>query len=454
MDFLIPLVSFIVAIGILVTVHEFGHFWVARRVGVRVLRFSIGFGRPLWRRVGRDGVEYVVASLPLGGYVKMLDEREGDVPPEEADRAFNRKPLWARNAVILAGPAFNFLFAILVYWAIFIAGTTALAPVLGPVATDSPAAEAGFRAGDELLAIGGEPVRTWNEAVITLLDQGVGADRLVFEVQTSDGAQASRTLDLTSVAPFGEDRDLLEALGFSPFMPRIDAVLGEVPADGPAGNAGLRTGDRIESLNGEPIDDWRSLVEAVQSRPGETVTIAFRRDGELRTVTLTLDRRETNAGEIGRIGAGPQVEGDPYASMRREIRYNPAEAAWQATVETWDLSVLTLKMLWKMVIGEASVKNLSGPINIAQFAGQSAELGLTPFLKFLAVVSISLGILNLLPVPVLDGGHLLFNGIEWARGKPLSEQAQGVGVQIGLVLLFMLMALAFYNDILRVFGPN
>ncbi len=454
MEILFKILAFIVAIGILVTVHEFGHFWVARRLGVRVLRFSIGFGRPLLRRLGRDGTEYVVAAIPLGGYVKMLDEREGDVPPEQRDQAFNRKPLWARNAVVVAGPMFNFLFAILAYWLVFVAGTVELRPIIGPVAEATPAARAGLSEGDELLRIAGEPTPTWQRALMVLLVEGVGATALPVTVRTAEGRDRATTLNVAAAGQLGAERDVLGSLGLQPYMPTIDPVIGEVVSGAPGDEAGLMSGDAIVSIDGEPVGDWVAAVEAIQARPGATVPIVVRRDGGERTLTVALERVEAGGEVIGRLGAGPQVDPALYEDLRREVRYGPLDAVQRSVTATWELTSLTLQLMWQMAIGEASIKNLSGPINIADFAGQSASLGLAQFLKFLAVVSVSLGVLNLLPVPILDGGHLLYNTIEWIRGRPLSEHAQGVGVQIGLIMLFMLMSVAFYNDLARLFGPG
>jgi regulator of sigma E protease len=454
MEILYKALAFIVAIGILVTVHEFGHFWVARRVGVRVLRFSIGFGRALVRRVGRDGTEYVVAAIPLGGYVKMLDEREGEVPPEQLGQTFNRKPLWARNAVIVAGPMFNFMFAIVAYWLVFVAGTMELRPIIGTVPESTPAAAAGLSAGDELISIGGEPTPTWQRALMVLLDEGVGATALPVTVVTAEGERETTTLNVAAAGPLGADRDVLGSLGLQPYVPTIAPVIGEVVAGSPAQAAGLASGDEILRVDGEAVDEWSEAVAAIQSRPGETVSIVVRRDGQQRTLTATLERMEAGGQVIGRLGAGPQIDPGLYEDLRREVRYGPLEAVAQAATATWELTSLTFQLLWQMAVGEASIKNLSGPLNIADFAGESASLGLSQFLKFLAVVSVSLGVLNLLPVPVLDGGHLLYNAIEWVRGRPLSEQAQGVGVQIGLIMLFMLMSVAFYNDLARLFGPG
>jgi len=453
LSLLINILGFVLVIGVLVAVHEYGHFWVARRVGVRVLRFSIGFGRPLLQRTGADGTEYVLAAIPLGGYVKMLDEREAPVDEAEQHRAFNRKPLWARNAVICAGPAFNFALAIVAYWLVFVIGATEVRPVIGPVAPESPAATAGLASGDEFLRVDGNRVQAWDETVMTLI--GAADDGpFPIEVERAGGARASLDLDLTGVQLLEEQGEVLERIGLQPMQPRIDPVINEVVEGSSAARAGLQPGDRIRALDGEPMDTWRALVMAIRDRPEQTVSLAFERQGDTLTRTFTLDSRGSGGDRTGVLGVTPQVPEGTFSNLRHEVRYGPVAAVGEAVGSSWRAATLTVDVLVKMVIGEASVKNLSGPINIAQYAGDSVSLGLIPFLKFLAIVSISLGILNLMPVPVLDGGHLLYNTIEWVRGRPLSEAAQGMGQQIGMVLLFMLMALAFYNDLNRIFGAG
>ncbi|HKJ95067.1 MAG TPA: RIP metalloprotease RseP [Gammaproteobacteria bacterium] len=449
MQVITSVVAFIVVIGILVTVHEFGHFWVARRVGVQVLRFSVGFGRPLWRRVARDGTEYAISAIPLGGYVKMLDEREGEVPADQLEGAFNRKPLWKRNAVVVAGPLFNFLFAILAFWAILLIGETAVKPMVGAVTPNTPAATAGFRQGDEIVSVGGESVKTWDDALVALLGKGTGESDLPVTVRTRGGDTVTRHLDVASIGPLGQDPDLLKALGVRPLMPPSPPLIDSVSDGSAADRAGLKAGDRIYSVAGESTGDWVDLVHALRAHAGKTVSVEVGDGDARRTVSVSLP-------DDGILGVRRPPLSDPvYRDYVRTISYGPVAASWHAVRKTWDRTALTVKMMWKMVVGQASVKNLSGPINIAQYAGDSASLGLTPFLSFLALVSISLGVINLMPVPVLDGGHLLFNVIEWVRGGvPLSERAQGVGVQIGIALVMMLMAVAFYNDLVRIAGPG
>lgn len=448
MGWLVNILGFLLVIGILVTVHEFGHFWVARKVGVKVVRFSVGFGQPLWRRIGQDGTEYVLAAIPFGGYVKMLDEREAEVDPALQSQAFNRQPLWARNAIILAGPIANFLLAVLAYWAIFVIGATEMKPIIGPVIPDSPAASAGLEEGDELVRIGDRNVSAWDSAIMAFLENSADSS-MVVTVNRSTGGTAERSLDLSQQRLLDDEGDVLRKIGLTPWQPKIVPIVREVIPGSAAAMAELEPGDRIIAIDGNALNDWADLVEAVQTRPNEEVVLRYAREGTEREVTTTIQAREGGGAQSGVLGITPDVPADLFANAQHEVRYGPLAAVPRAIDAGWQAGSLTVSVLFKMVVGEASVKNLSGPVSIAQYAGDSVSLGVIPFLKFLAIVSISLGILNLLPVPILDGGHLLYNGIEWIRGRPLTEAAQVFGQQIGIVLLFMLMALAFYNDILR-----
>ena len=446
---LFTIAAFLVALSLLVAVHEYGHFWVARRMGVKVLRFSIGFGKPIWSRRGRDGVEYVIASLPLGGYVKMLDEREGPVSPEERHLAFNNKPLGARAAVVAAGPLANFLFAILVYWMMYMVGVPGMKAVIGEVEPDSPAAHAGLQPGDQIMAVDGEETPTLEMASLALLEGALDQRPIRLEVRGGDGVLRTLTLDLRGVDGLLDRGTLLEHLGIEPWRPQLDPVIGKLVPGGPAERAGLRPGDRILSAAGKSIAKWEDWVDVVQAHPGRSMQVVLERDGKQLTLELRPDRIEIDDGEIGRIGAYPEVPEDLGAAMRTMVRHGPLGAAGAALQKTRDMSVLTLRTLWKMLVGEASVENISGPISIAQYAGYSASLGLASFLGFLGVVSISLGVLNLLPVPVLDGGHLLYYLMEFLKGSPLSEQAELMGQRIGIALLLALMSLAVFNDLAR-----
>ena len=445
--------AFIVAIGLLVAVHEFGHFWVARRLGVKVLRFSIGFGRPLWRRQSApDEPEYVIAAIPLGGYVKMLDEHEGPVAPHELPRAFNRQSLWVRSAVVVAGPLFNFLFAIVAFWGVLTLGETGMRPLVGEVDVESPAARAGLQAGDEILSINGEATPTWSLALQAFETASVAAPDLQIRVRDSAGVEARRAMASSEIGDLAETPDLLKHLGLTPERPAIPPVFGKVLDDEAAAQAGVKEGDRILLADGSAIADWSDWVAYVRERPGVKIDLLVERDGDQVPLTLTPAPLARDDEVIGRIGASNAPV--PGLLQRYQVTYRMglAEAIPAAFAKTWEYSTLTLKVIWRVLTGEASIHNLSGPITIADAAGKTASIGFVYFLKFLAIVSISLGVLNLLPVPVLDGGHLLYFAIEGLKGSPLSEEAMLQGQRIGLLLLLGLMSLAFYVDILRVFG--
>ncbi|NOY62239.1 MAG: sigma E protease regulator RseP [Gammaproteobacteria bacterium] len=452
MSVLSSIFYFIVALGILITVHEFGHFWVARKVGVKVLRFSIGFGKPLWKRQGKvDGTEYVVAAIPLGGYVKMLDEREGEVAENELHRAFNRQRLAARVAIVAAGPIFNFLFAIVAYWLIFVIGVTGMKPIVGDVAPGSLAEAGGFQRGDEIVAVAGTETPTWEPVVFALLDRVLDSNKEEIEVRDMDGRSLIRWIDMGAVSIDDMNSgNLLSQLGLSPQRPQVPAVIGRLLPAGAAEQAGMAVGDRVIAADGGEIADWEAWVNYVRARPEQTIQITVQRsDGSVEQLAITPAREAVDGEDIGRIGAAVQMPENFLEEVRAEVRYSPLEAVWKAMVKTWDMSLLTLRMIGKMVVGEVSTENLSGPISIAQYAGYSASVGFIPFLTFLALISISLGVLNFLPIPMLDGGHLFYYALEYITGKPLSDEVQMVGQQVGIVLLLGLMVFAFYNDIAR-----
>ena len=456
MDFLgiiYSILAFIVAIGILVTVHEFGHFWVARRLGVKVLRFSVGFGKPLWlRKSGADQTEYVIAAIPFGGYVKMLDEREGDVEEHELSRAFNRKSVWRRIAIVVAGPAFNFLFAILAYYLIFLVGVNGVKPVIGEIHIPSPAYTAGVQQGDLIISVNGIETPSWERARFAMLEESVSAEQIILQVQGRDLQIRDKIIDIKELALLKEEQiDLMRDLGISTWRPDVPPIIDEVLPDGAAQQAGLLAEDKVLSLENVAIINASQWVNLIRANPETEMALRVLRDGEEVELTLT-PRSRTEAGEtFGYIGVRNRI--DIPESVRREMmvteRYGPLQGIAEAAEKTWRMTWLTLRVLGKLVTGEASVRNLSGPITIAHYAGVSARIGLEPFFGFLAIISISLGVLNLLPVPMLDGGHLFYYLIEVFKGSPVSEQTEIIGQKIGILLLFGLMSIAIYNDLLR-----
>lgn len=453
MEFLTSILGFVLAIGILVTVHEFGHFWVARRLGVKVLRFSIGFGNPLWSRMGLDGTEYAIAAIPLGGYVKMLDEREGEVDPAEAHRAFNRQGRLVRAAIVAAGPVLNFIFAVLAFWLVYTVGEVGVRPVVGTVEPASVAAEAGFLYGDELVEVGGQPVASWEQALYALLSAAVDAEDLPLKVKREKGSDAWIYLPGSSLGELvKDDKGVFQQLGLHPMG--LPPVIGEIVEGQAAQQAGLSAGDRILSSDGKSIPSWSEWVLMIRERPGQTLNLSILREGRELSLPLRVGVRQENGQEVGWIGAAVQVPEGHFERMRSEVRYDPLTALRLAVGKTWELSWLTLKVMGKMVTGDASVHNLSGPITIAQTAGKTVGYGFIQFLKFLALISVSLAVLNLLPVPVLDGGHLLYILIESIKGEPLSEKVQEQAQRIGIALLISLMLLAFYVDLIRLFGKG
>jgi regulator of sigma E protease len=449
------LVAFVVAIGVLVSVHEFGHFWVARRLGFKVLRFSIGFGRPLLRWSGRapDYTEYWLSAIPLGGYVKMLDEREGPVAAVEQDRAFNQRPIWQRITVLLAGPAFNFLFAIVAYWVMFSMGVPGTKAVIGAVVEDSVAARAGLVANDEIQAVGDRPTATWESATLVIYEELLGTGLIDLTVREPSGETKDVVLDVR-----GRSRELTEpaalynGLGIRP-APAVPAVVGTVAPGSAAEAAGLQAGDQVLRGDGRQIADWEQWVEFIRKRPGQSVTLEIRRGENTLDVPVTIGAVEEKGTTVGRIGASrPELPASAFEALRAEQRYSVLEALPRGLATTWQMTSLTLRMLGHMIVGQVSLKNMSGPIAIATVAGDAAQAGFRAFFDVLAVLSISLGIINLVPVPVLDGGQVLYQVLEWIKGSPLSERALAVGQQIGVFFLIVLMSFVFYNDLTRIFG--
>ena len=453
---LTSVLAFIVAISVLIAVHEYGHFWAARRLGFKVLRFSIGFGRPLFRKEGAapDRTEYVLAALPLGGYVKMLDERDGHLAPEDAGRTFQSRPPLARIGVLLAGPGANFVFAIVAFWLLYMAGIPGLKPVVGDVAAGSIAAEAGLESGETIVRVGDQRVATREAALLGILDVLVDEGRVPLTLVDEGGRERSTTLFIEpdKRRELTEPGALLSGLGFGFWFPKIPVVVGELVEGGPAARAGLLPGDEIAAVDGEPVDDFRDFVELVRARPGQTLAFDVLRDGSQRRLEVAVEAQEEEGATIGRIGMSAGGSASFPESMRTEERFGPVAAMTPAVRETWNKTAMTVKFLWRMVTGDVSTKNISGPINIAQYAGLSALGGLTYFLGFMALISISLGVLNLLPIPILDGGQVLYQLAEMVKGSPLSEEMQVAGQKVGIAFLVALMGFAFYNDIARLIG--
>ena len=436
------LMYFIVAISILVAVHEYGHYIVGRWAGMKVLRFSIGFGKPIWsRRAGADDTEYCIASIPLGGYVKFLDSREGPIDPADEGRAFDQRPIPARIAVLLAGPAFNFIFAIVAFWFLFMDGTPALRPAVGEVTPDSYAAAAGLREGEQIIRVGDNDVLAWDGALIGILDKLVSENRIAMTLEDAYGSRRQAVIDIPAetAAALTEPGALFEGLGFKPGPAPV--VIGNLQEGGAAIAAGLQDGDRIVAIDDQPIAHFRQLIEAVEPLPRQRVSVHFVRDQSRQTAYATLGERTIDGKTTGFLGVGYLID-----------NIGPVKSFSSALRQTWAKSVFTVQMLGRMLTGDVSIKNISGPINIAQFAGESAERGFRYFVDFLILISISLGILNLLPIPVLDGGQIVYQVAELVKGSPLTERAQIIGQQIGILALLLLMSFAFYNDIARILG--
>ncbi len=444
------IIAFVVALGVLIVVHEYGHYLVARLCRVKVLRFSVGFGRPLLvRRIGPDQTEWVVAAIPFGGYVKMLDEREGPVEPQDAHRAFNRQSVGKRFAIVIAGPLFNFAFAIAVYAGLFMYGLPEARPVVAEPPAGSVAALAGLRGGDTVRAVEGEAIETWQELRWRVLQSALQRQSLRLETLNERGHISSATLDLRAFPADDVETDALERIGMRLHRPALDPVLGQLVAGSAAERAGLAVGDRITRADGQPVDSWDALVSAVRARPGMPLRLTVERAGTTRVVEAVPDAVASGEARIGRIGAAPLVPPSHAEKIVVRMRYGVIDSFGKAAAKTADISLFSLKMLGRMLLGELSWKHLSGPVTIADFAGQSAQLGWASYLTFLALISISLGVLNLLPIPLLDGGHLMYYLIEIAKGKPVSERAMELGQRVGLALLLVMMAFAFYNDLNR-----
>ncbi|MEQ1774902.1 MAG: RIP metalloprotease RseP [Burkholderiales bacterium] len=452
MTILFYLAAFIVALGPLIVAHELGHYWVARWCGVKVLRFSVGFGKPLktWVR-GTDRTEWVLAVVPLGGYVKMLDEREGTVAPDELPRAFNRQNVWKRIAIVIAGPLANLLMAILLYWVLFMHGVPGIRPVVDAPTQASAAAMAGFQKGDVILSVAGESTPTWQEARWELLKQAVPKNTIEVQVSADDGSKIIRKLDMSGLTANDLDGDFIRVLGLFRLQPRGAPEITSVAAGSAAERAGLLVGDEIVAINNVRIESADQATRIIRDHAEKAIVVELRRgNNAMPSIQVTPDRvSDTSGRSIGRIGAMLQPPRGAFDKYRVNLSYGPVDSLGKAIAKTWDTSIFSLRMLGKMVVGEVSLKNLSGPITIADYAGQSAKLGWIPYITFLALISISLGVLNLLPIPLLDGGHLMYYIAEIFKGSPVSENAMEIGQRIGVGLLLLMMTFAIFNDVNR-----
>ena len=450
---LTSILAFAAAIGILVTIHEFGHYLVARLCGVKVLRFSVGFGKPIWSvYAGKDKIEYALAAIPLGGYVKMLDEREGEVPQQDLPRAFNRQNVIKRFAIVLAGPAFNFLFAIVAYSIMFVSGVNGVKPYVDVTDPTSIAHSAGIHSQDLILSVNGVKTPSWQKARLTMMQQAVSGGDLKLQVQGRDLQIRDVDLKVASLDFLKHEKtDLLDQLGIRMWRPALPPVVDEVIVGGAAQAAGVKAKDKIVSLDGEKITNVRQWVDKIRANPGHSMKLVVERNHHPVTLTITPRKKSDDGKIIGFIGVRNVVVMPPQLRQKLMVveKYGLGDAFVESLRKTWDMSALTFQVLAKLVTGEASVKNLSGPITIAKYAGISAHLGAEQFFAFLAIISISLGVLNLLPVPMLDGGHLMYYVIEMVKGSPVSEGMEALGQRIGMALLLLLMTVAIYNDVLR-----
>lgn len=443
-------VSFIIALGILVAVHEFGHFWVARRCGVKVEKFSIGFGKSIWSKVGKDGTEYSLSIIPLGGYVKMLDGRVDDLAEGDEQYAFDRKPLWKRTSIVAAGPAFNFLFAVFAYWLVFLIGVPAVKPVVGQVTPHSIAAEAGLEPGMELKAVSGVKTADWESVNMGLISH-IGDDQLTITVAPAEGfgIEEIKQFDLRNWNFDPEKESAMSALGFIPYTPEITARLTSISPEGAGARAGLEVGDRLIKVDDVEVKDWQQVVTSIQQNPNSAVKLDVERNGQTLALTIIPDSRQLSGDKvIGFAGIAPEVAEWPE-TYRFDLQFGVIESVGKAVEKTGQVINLTISMLKKLIVGDVGLNNLSGPISIAKGAGTTADYGLVYFLGFLALISVNLGIINLVPLPMLDGGHLLFFAIEAVIRRPVPEKVQEMGFRIGGAIIFSLMAVAIFNDFAR-----
>ena len=447
---MLMLVAFIVTILILVTVHEYGHYQVARWCNVKVLKFSIGFGKTIFtKKIGQDQTEFVIGMLPLGGYVKMLDEREGKVTEPDKARAFNQQNVWKRSAIVIAGPATNFLFAILVYSIILMSGTLVQKPIVGEVAANSAAAKASLKMGDTIQRIGNKTITTWQDVSLVLLEASLKSKNIEVEAKSGSNETHVLSLDLSQIKKEDYDTDFLGKLGMSAYFPSIPAVFGDIVNDSPAQKAGLRANDKVVAVNDKPIKTFEEFANTMRENPNKLLKLDVMRANKNLTFNVTPELIDDNGKPIGRIGAGVLQANTDAPDWLAEIKYPINTALLKSAEKTWDTSLFSLKMMAAMVTGKVSLKGMSGPVTVAKYAGQSAHFGWKPFLNFLAFVSISLAVLNLLPIPLLDGGHLMYYMVEILKGSPVSESVMEVGQRLGFGLIGVLMVIAFYNDLTR-----
>ena len=450
MALITTILAFIVAIGLLVTIHELGHYAAARACGVRILRFSLGFGKALLiHKQGPDQTEWVLAALPLGGYVKMADERDGSATEADHARAFNNKPIWARAIIILAGPLANLLLAAVLYWALFVVGTPGIKPYLSEPLPQTAAATAGFTDFDLIRSIGGKPVATWNDARMVLLEHAVERGQVAIEIEAPSGRIKAKTLDLAQVSKEDLDGDFVGKLGLAGYRGKVTLTVQVVGKGTPAERAGILVGDKITGVNGQPITKWVAFAGAARASPERELSLTIERQGATRELNVTPESVAEFGVRIGRVGISPKIEMADSSLISTQVRSGPIESIGLAVVKVWDMSIFSLKMFGKMLTGAVSWKNLSGPITIADYAGQAASRGILQYVEYLALISISIGVLNLLPIPVLDGGQLMYHIAEFIKGRPLSDRTIEIGQQIGLALLLGLTAFAFFNDINR-----
>ena len=449
-ELLNSIVFFILAIGLLVCIHEFGHFWVARRLGVKVLRFSIGFGKPLLKKMGASGTEYVLAAIPLGGYVQMLGEQDHEITSANRHQAFNHQSLPVRTAIVMAGPLFNFIFAIIAYWLLFVVGIPSQIAMIGEIAPNSIASRAGLKPNEQIVQINHHKASTWTQANTALAKAVIDDNEVAIYTVTDRGQTRRYRLELNPSHHLLDEQGVVNNLGIAPWRPPV--WIGKIVPDSPAEKAGFESGDKVVRMGEQAVTHWSQWVNYIRQRPGELIPVQIERAGQVLLLTVKPNPVIEQGKTIGRIGVGSFVPDEVRHQHQIKLSYGPLDSLAISAEKTWQLSMLMLKMFGKMLVGEASHKNISGPITIAQYAGNTAQLGWLEFVRFLALISISLGVINLLPIPMLDGGHLLYYAIEWVRGKPLSESAMAIGQRLGGLVIAFLIWLAFYNDLTRLFG--